>query len=177
MQELNLIDIINKSRQSIKSAQSIYTVINLMQQFKKTQIEFYDFHFDTEDQKFANTYAYDSIERYINAIYHNIAHSSFDYIILYSSDLENNKLIFSKNCAKRAYAIYMFMLNNYKLNPYGEADYYLHKDLANKKYEDLNFCEQSQMIRCSATLHEYTLYENEFTEEEINLLKDYLNYY
>ena len=174
MNTSNLIDILNKGRQSNKYDQFVSILIELMKSYNKTQIYFGNIHFDIELQMSVIDDV--NIAPYINALYHNVSHGSFDYIVKESNDKKNRQLIFSDKCGERAYAIYMFFIMGYRL-PDNLSQEYLHPALAGKTINDISYVDARHMRCCKINMCEYTYYENDYSDDELNLLKEYLDKY
>ena len=168
MEENLALKVANRVRLSRKLTSLSY-IFELFDKFDRQNIFFHNLHFDMPSQKsiiggFIN-------ENTLNSIYIDFPTGAFDVVITYLGNRDT--LYFSKKCADKAYALYMFYKMGYRIT--GNGVKYIMPELLGKTFEELDFPAKRRIRMHEICVHEYTVDRMYLTTGEESILKAYIN--
>ena len=172
MEKVDLINMMNSIRETSKYDIMLGQVVSeIFMQVPKTHIKFGSYGFDSNEQK--SVLGVIVNEHAINAVYNDIKVGSLDYVWLHSNDDRVTKVMFSRQCADRAYALYMFIMNGYRMSV--DQSSIISQDLQGKTFEELMFTQQSRFRSFKTNCHEYNVFVGDINKDELDTLRKYLD--
>lgn len=170
MEKVDFISITNKVRMSSKYAIALDQIFtDIFDKVPKTRIHFGSYAFGFEGQKSIPGVVVN--EHVINSLFHGMHIGSFDYIYLYSDNEVH--VYFSRPCADRAYALYMFYKEGYRIEKNDLS--IVNADLQGMTFNELPLNLQRAFRNAKICANEYNVHKGSLTNEEYSMLRKYLD--